>query len=125
MNFVYQLWYYVYVYKMDAKHVVVSVEFACLNCGYMKLYWFLLKLMKSDFLVLIVDELMVKWCYCCCEMLLLLIYAMGIHNYEVLVWIELLLRVLVKNGYIDELCWNVVWFQVWYGFDCLFMYINI
>jgi len=39
----------------------------------------------------IVNEFMVNWCYCCYEMLLLMIHAMGIHNYGVVMWIELLL----------------------------------
>jgi len=25
-----------------------------------------------------------------------------------------------KMDWIDELCWNDVWFQIWYGFECLF-----
>jgi len=34
----------------------------------------------------IVDEFMVNWCCRCYEMLLLMIHAMGIHNYGVVVW---------------------------------------
>jgi len=45
---------------MDAKHVVV-VEFACLNCGYMKLCWCLLNLVKNG-----VVEFIFSWCCCCC-----------------------------------------------------------
>ena len=48
-------------------------------------------------MVVIVDEFMVKWC-CCYEMLLLLTYAMGIHNYGVVVRFELFLKVLWKMG---------------------------
>jgi len=36
----------------------------------------------------IVDEFKVNWCCCCYEVLVLMIDTMGIHNYEVVVWIE-------------------------------------
>ena len=60
---------------------------------------------------------MVNWCGCY-EMLLLMIHAMGIHNYGVVVWIELFLKVLWKLGEL-MICDRMMFsFQVLYGFDC-------
>jgi len=73
----------------------------------------------------IVDKFMVNWCCCCHEMLLLMIHAMGIHNYGVVVWIELCLKVLWKMGELMICDGMVVWFQVLYGFDCLLKFINV
>ena len=49
--FVYPLSWHVRVYETDANHVVVVVEFASLNYGYMNMCWFLLNWMKYDVVV--------------------------------------------------------------------------
>ena len=67
----------------------------------------------------IVDEFKVNWCCCCYEVLVLMIDTMGIHNYEVVVWIELFLKVLWKMGKL-MICDGMMFrFQVLYSFDCL------
>ena len=68
---------------------------------------------------------MVNWCCCCYEMLLLMIHAMGIHNYEVVVWIEFLFGVFMK----DSLNWWIVlkwhWISSLICFESLLVYINL
>jgi len=117
----------------------------CLDAmfGYMNLK--IIKLLMSNFICLyihvylcftqnwwrmnccwwIVDEFMFDWCCCCYEVLLLMIHTLGVHNYGFVVWIELLLRVFVKMGWIDELCWNGIWFHVWCVFESPFEYMDL
>jgi len=74
----------------------------------------------------IVEEFMVNWFCCCCyEMLLLMLDAMGIHNHRVVVWIWVVFESFMKNGWNGDLWWNDVLIQVLYGFECLFMFINV
>ena len=61
----------------------------------------------------IVDEFMFNRCCYYYEMLLLMICTLGVHNFGFVVWIKLLLKVFIKMGGFDELCWNNIWFHVW------------
>lgn len=73
-----------------------------------------------------IDDFMVNWCCCCCyEMLLLMINVMGIHNCEVLVRIKLLWKISWKMNELMICDRMMFWFQAFYGFDCLFMFINV
>jgi len=58
-------------------------------------------------------------------MLLLVIDAMGNHNHRVCYEFVLFLRIFMKIGLNGEFCWYDVLVQVLYGFECLFMFINV
>ena len=85
--------------------------------------WVYCELYSNGWIVLgccwFVTEYMFNWCCCCYEMLFLMIHTLGIHNFGFVVWIELLLRVFVKMGWFDKLCWNDTWFHVWCVFESL------
>jgi len=68
---------------------------------------------------------MIGCCYCCYEMLLLVIDAMGNHNHRSCYEFVLFLRIFMKIGSNGEFCWNDVLNQVSYGFESLFMFINV
>jgi len=67
-----------------------------------------------------VIEYMFNWCGYCYEVLLLMIHTLGVHNFGFVVWIELLLKVFVKMGWLNELCWNGIRFHVWCVFGSPF-----
>jgi len=104
---------------------LLMLNFTCLWCIYM--YTCDLSKIDEEWIVVdgFVDELMFDWCCCCYEVLLLMIHTLGVHNYGFVVSIELLLRVFVKMGWIDELCWNDIWFHVWCVFESSFEYMNL
>ena len=58
-------------------------------------------------------------------MLLLMIETLGNHNHRVMVWICVVFWNFYKNGSNGDLWWNDVLIQVLYGFECLFMSINV
>ena len=73
----------------------------------------------------IVYEIVFDWCCCCYVVLLLMIHTLGVLNFGFVVWIKLLLRVFVKMGWIDEWCWNDIWFHVWGVFESPFEFMNL
>ena len=58
-------------------------------------------------------------------MLLLAFDAMGNHNQRACYEFVLFLRIFMKIGLNGEFCWYDVLVQVLYGFECLFMFINV
>ena len=58
-------------------------------------------------------------------MLLLVIGAMDNHNHRAYYEFVLFLIIFMKIGSNGEFCWYDVLVQVLYGFECLFMSINI
>ena len=89
----------VWVYELKIIKLLM-LNFTCLWCIYM--YTCVLPINDEEWIV-------VDWCCCCCcyEVLLLMIHTLGVHNFGFVVWIELLLRVFVKMGWI-VLKWNSI-----------------
>jgi len=57
--------------------------------------------------------------------MLLVIDAMGNHNHRACYEFVLFLRIFMKIGSNGEFCWYDGLVQVLYGFECLFMSINV
>jgi len=85
---------------------------------------FLLKIDEMWCCWWIVDEFMINYC-CCYVMLLLMIDAMGNHKHRACYEFVFFLRIFMKNGSNGDFCWNNVLVQVLYGFESLFMFINV
>jgi len=65
------------------------------------------------------------WCCCCHEMWLLMIETLGNHNHRDVVWICVVFESFTKMGQNGDLWCSDVLVQVLYGFECLFMSINV
>jgi len=66
------------------------------------------------------SDFIINCCWCCYRMCCWWIDAMNFHNYGLVMWIGLLLKVLVKLCWIVQLCWNDVlissFVQLWVSF---------
>jgi len=59
---------------------------------------------------------MINWCCCWCKMLLLMIHAMGVHDYEICGEIWIVLESFMKNGWIGD-CDRMMFFDssfIWF-----------